>query len=362
MSRSALITLATRHQVFLERLKTQQAVDFASVLPKLSDAIAQVVSTLEVDSVDQLGRVALRGLLKDLRQKQAELIAEAQEKLLSNLRDISSYEADFEGRMLGGIFNTAGSGKLVDLSAGAAWKASVGNPLSATGQLLEPFVAGWGVRQVQGVDQAVMRAWGEGRTVSQLMRDIRGTKALNYQDGLVDVSRRQAEAVARTAVQHVSQQSREATWEANKDIVEGYTFVATLDGRTTSQCRSLDGKKFELGKGPRPPLHVNCRSTTIPLLPKEFDFLDEGATRSSENGYVAANQNYYDWLKTQPASFQKEVLGESRAKIFREGGLSSEKFAALNLGKNFEPLSLEEMKLKEPSIFEDLGIKVPKSR
>lgn len=362
MSKKALITLATRHQVFLERLKTQTAVDFASVLPKLSDAIAQVMSTLEVDGIDKLGRVALRSLLKDLRDKQTELIAKAQEKLLENLRAVSNYEADFEERMLHGIFSTAGSGTLVELGAGAAWKASTINPLSATGQLLEPFVQGWGVKQIEGVDRAVMRAWGEGRTVGQLMRDIRGTKALGYKDGLVDVSRRQAEAVARTAVQHVSQQSREATWDANKDIVEGYSFVATLDGRTTSQCRSLDGRKFALGKGPRPPLHVNCRSTTIPILPKEFDFLDEGATRASKNGYVDANQSYYDWLKTQPAGFQTEVLGEARAKIFREGGLSSEKFAALNLGKNFEPLSLAEMKLKEPKIFEDLGIEVPPSR
>ena len=358
MSKQALITLATRHQVFLERLKTQTAVDFASVLPKISDAIAQIASALEVARIAELGRVALRSLLKDLRDKQAELIAGAQEKLLQNLRDISSYEADFEERMLGGIFNTAGSGTLVEIGAGAAWKASLGNPLSATGQLLEPFVQGWGVKQIEGVDRAVMRAWGEGRTVSQLMRDIRGTKALNYKDGLVDVSRRQAEAVARTAVQHVSQQSREATWEANSDIVEGYQFVATLDGRTTSQCRSLDGKKFGVKEGPRPPLHVNCRSTTIPILPKEFDFLDEGATRASKDGYVPANQSYYEWLKTQPESFQNEVLGASRAKLFREGGLSAEKFAALNLGKNFEPLSLAEMQAKEPALFEKTGIKV----
>lgn len=363
MSRKALITLATRHQVFLERLKTQQAQDFASVLPKLGSAIIEVMSALEVDTIDQLSRRALRALLGELRDKQEELIAKAQERLLENLRGISSYEADFEYRMLQGMFNTAGSSlSLNAVAASRAWAASAGNPLSAAGQLLEPFVAGWGARQVEGVNQAVMRAWGEGRTVSQLMRDIRGTRSLNYKDGLVDISRRQAEAVARTAVQHVAQQSREELWQANKDIVEGYTFVATLDGKTTSQCRSLDGKRFELGKGPRPPLHINCRSTTIPILPKEFDFLDKGATRSSKDGYVPANQSYYDWLKGQPESFQREVLGDARTKIFREGSLSAEKFAALNLGRNFEPLTLAEMRAKEPKIFEELGIKVPGAR
>jgi SPP1 gp7 family putative phage head morphogenesis protein len=360
MSQQALTTIATRHQVFLERLKTQTAVDFSSVLPKISDAIAEVMSKLDVDSMDKLTRNQLRGLLIDLKLKQSELINKAQEKLVDDLKALNKYETDFEARTLEGALAAGGASKIA-LKVPAfpsSWKSTIQQPLSATGQLLEPFISGWGESQVAGVDAAVMKAWGEGRTVSQLMRDIRGTKSLNYQDGLVAVSRRQAEAIARTSIQHVAQQARMATWDENSDLIIGYTFVATLDGRTTSKCRSLDGMTFEMGKGPVPPVHVNCRSTTIPKLPKEFDFLDEGATRSSKDGYVAADQTYYGWLKTQPESFQDEVLGPSRAKLFREGGLTAEKFAALNMGKNFEPLSLAEMQLKEPQLFEKTGVVV----
>lgn len=363
MSRHALSTIATRHQVFLERLKTQQAVDFASVLPKLSDAIIQTVAALEVGTLDALTRRELRELLTGLEEKQRELIKKATDRLLENMRELSGYETEFEHRMLQAAMGSGGLKVNLALpSLTTSWNNVTGNPLSAVGNLLEPFIGGWGERQVAGVNQAVMRAWGEGRTISQLMRDIRGTKSLGYKDGLVDASRRQAEAVARTATQHVSQQSRETVWNANKDLVEGYIFVATLDGKTTQQCRSLDGREFLLGKGPVPPVHVNCRSTTIPKLPKEFDFLDKGATRSSKDGYVPAGQSYYDWLKGQPASFQKETLGEARAKLFREGGLSADKFAALNLGRNFQPLSLAEMRAKEPQLFEELGIKVPPPR
>lgn len=36
---------------------------------------------------------------------------------------------------------------------------------------------------------------------------------------------------------------------------------------------------------------------------------------------------YNSWLKRQPAVFQYEVLGPERAKLFRSGGLSLDKFA-----------------------------------
>lgn len=359
MSKESLATIATRHQVFLERLKTQTATDFASVIPKLNQAIAEVTGALEVETVDKLTKKQINKLLADLVAAQESIVAQSTSKLKSDLKDIHDYEVGFEARTLEGAVAAAGKPKKVKVpNLSSAWKSTLDQPLSATGQLLEPFVDGWGESHLEGVNRAVLTAWGEGRTVGQLMRDIRGTKAANYQDGLAAVSRRQAEAIARTSVQHVAQQARMSTWDDNKDIVEGYTFVATLDGRTTSKCRSLDGLTFELGKGPVPPVHVNCRSTTIPKLPKEFDFLDEGATRSSKDGYVAADQTYYGWLKTQPESFQDEVLGASRAKLFREGGLTAEKFAALNLGKNFEPLTLAEMQAKEPQLFDKTGVVV----
>jgi SPP1 gp7 family putative phage head morphogenesis protein len=44
-----------------------------------------------------------------------------------------------------------------------------------------------------------------------------------------------------------------------------YRYVATLDSRTSSICAALDGREFEYGKGPMPPQHFNCRSTTVPI-------------------------------------------------------------------------------------------------
>lgn len=362
MSKRALSTVATRHQVFLERLKTQVSRDFTKVLPELEKAIRDVVFELQIDTLSDLSARRLKTLLEELRFVQGELIAGAKQNLLDDLRGLSKYEAGFEQRSLQAATDAAKKGQdlhgyeVSGTPAKDAFDAALKRPMSATGHLLEDFVDTWGTKQLDGVETAVQRAWGEGRTIGQLVTEIRGTRAGGYKDGLIEASRRQAEAVARTATQHVAQTARQAVWEENGDLVEGVIFVATLDSRTTTQCRSLDGKEFPLDSGPRPPLHVNCRSTTIAKLPKELDFLDKGATRSSASGYVPADQTYYEWLKGQPASFQDEALGADRASLFRDGGLSSDAFAKLNLDRNFQPITLEAMAAKEPTAFESAGL------
>ena len=134
----------------------------------------------------------------------------------------------------------------------------------------------------------------------------------------------------------------------NDDIIDGYRWLSTLDGRTSSQCRSLDGVLFKPGEGPRPPLHIRCRSQ---LLPELEGGLDITSTRASKDGPVRADLNYYDWLKRQPKSFQEDVIGPVRATLLRDGGLSFEKFARLNLSRDFKPQTLAQMKLKEPDAF-----------
>ena len=52
--------------------------------------------------------------------------------------------------------------------------------------------------------------------------------------------------------------ARQAVAEANGDIVAGVRMVATLDSRTSSVCRSLDGRVFPVDSGPRPPVPINC--------------------------------------------------------------------------------------------------------
>ena len=83
---------------------------------------------------------------------------------------------------------------------------------------------------------------------------------------LTSVANNQVMAMVRTSVNQVANETSQQVYKANQDVTKRYRYVATLDSRTSPICRSLDGRSFEYGKGPTPPQHFNCRSTTVPII------------------------------------------------------------------------------------------------
>ncbi len=195
----------------------------------------------------------------------------------------------------------------------------------------------------------------EGKTNQQIVQMIRGTRKNGYKDGLMEVTARQAKTIVRTTVQHAAMQGKAEFASDNADIIKGEQWLSTLDSRVSAICRSLDHQIFEVGKGPRPPLHHNCRSTVLIVLKDEYAGRGNINKRASKDGPVA-NESYYSWLKKQPKDFQDDVLGETRGQLLRSGGLSADKFAQLQLNKNFKPLTLDEMRAREPMAFKKAGL------
>lgn len=350
MARSDLTNSAVRHQIMLERLKAAEAGEFNKLIPILERQVRETLAKLD-EPVRGLTRARLNGLLRELRAAQEAALARAQDKLLRRLRNIAAYESNFEAKSL--TAQTPRGVTITAATAKAAWANATAVPLSATGDLLEPFIREMTKREVSMINKVIMRGYSEGWTNDEIARVIRGTKKLNYNDGLMKALGRHTATLVRTAVQHVANQAREATWEEN-DITQ-YRWVSTLDSRTSSQCRSLDGQVFTIGKGPRPPIHMNCRSTTVAIIPG-LENLSDILTRASQDGQVNGSLTYYEWLKAQSAQFQDAVLGPVRGKLFREGGLSAKRFAELQLNSVFEPLSLDEMRKLEPLAFKRAGI------
>lgn len=348
-----LLDIATRHQVYLERLKSGQVKSMGTALRRLEKAITEVITGLGTPNMADLTKKQLNETLTRLRDAQAKIMLEMLDDLMPALEELAGYEAKFEAKS---IKQAVAAVSLTVPAARAAYQAALKQPLSATGELLEPFLKNWTTKEIAAVNNLVRKGYANGWTNQQLVQAIRGTKKLNYSDGIIARIGSNADAVVRTAIQHVASTARMETWAANADIIEGYRWVSTLDNRTTPICRSLDGQVFELGRGPRPPIHIRCRSTTVAVVDPKYDFLDEGATRSSASGYVDGNLTYYEWLKTQPAAFQDSAIGPTRGKLLRDGGLTAEEFARLNLGRNFEPLTLEEMRKLEPAAFQRAGI------
>lgn len=111
------------------------------------------------------------------------------------------------------------------------------------------------------------------------------------------------ERLARTECAHIA---GEATLQGYKDRgTEKYKYDATLDDRTSDICQSLDGEVFDVKEAQAgvnyPPMHPNCRSTTIPYFePDDIDKMFDEAQRVARNDdgelyYVPASMDYKQW-------------------------------------------------------------------
>jgi SPP1 gp7 family putative phage head morphogenesis protein len=349
-----LIEAATRNSVLIERLKSGEVQKIDPFLKRIDKDIRDKLSR---DSLTSYSRQRLETMLATIDAMLVKIQGEYSKQLLIDLYDIAQYEAEFEAKSLDQI--------LVNITAAvptvkAVQAAVVAQPLSVAGpdggKLLKPFIADWLQAERNRVTGAIRMGYVQGETNQQLINRIRGTKALQYSDGLLAISKRNAEAVVRTGIQHAASVARLETWNTNSDVVTGYEIVATLDSRTSTQCKSLDGRTFKLGKGPLPPFHIRCRTTTAATLDARYAFLDDDATRASKDGYVSAETTYYDWLKGQSAEFQDVALGPTRGKLFRDGGLSAKRFAELQLDRRFMPLNLSQLRTLEPLAFKRAGL------
>ena len=181
-------------------------------------------------------------------------------------------------------------------------------------------------------------------------------------------------------------------------MIKGVAWVSTLDGRTSPICQARDGIVFPVSSGPRPPAHPNCRSTTAPVLrtwkelgvddfpeapeafrpavsdnrtrvERERDFRREAREKAGTSwasmtqkqrtvavrqirdewqgsaiSQVSASTTYEEWFRRQPTGFQDDVLGKKRAREFRAGKLSLDKFVDMKTGRKF---TLKELGLIE---------------
>lgn len=353
-----LIASTVRHSVYLERLKSGEVNQFAAFLKRIDADIRKRLSGRELT---EFSRARLEVTLKAVGASLATVFDEHYEELAGHLIELGEYESEFESRNLSSVLVNAQAA----IPAAAQVRAAIFSaPLSVTGvsggALLEPFIRDLKTSEIKRITGAIRSGFFQGHTNAQITRSIRGTKANKYRDGILNSTQRNASSIVRTAVQHVANTARAETWSENSDIVAGYRWVATLDSRTTQICAGLDGRVFEVGRGPVPPAHINCRSAAVAELSGKYAQLRDSSTRASTGAKggqpVDASETYYSWLKRQPPAFQADAIGPVRAKLLRDGGLSSERFSRLNLGRDFQPLTLAEMRLKEPNAFERAAI------
>jgi SPP1 gp7 family putative phage head morphogenesis protein len=195
------------------------------------------------------------------------------------------------------------------------------------GEVLEKAFRGVAVDQAEQFSQVVRNGLLTGETTPSIAKRLIGNLQFGEEAKTVRqlvaaggqataVADNQVMALVRTSINQVANSASQQVYEANQDITKKYRYVATLDSRTSSICAALDGREFEYGKGPMPPQHFNCRSTTVPIIDPDILPPSTIAKRASADGPVPINTSYGQWLKDQPRSVQQDVLGPGKVPYF----------------------------------------------
>lgn len=173
---------------------------------------------------------------------------------------------------------------------------------------------------------------------------------------------RYGDSLIRSLINAATQVVSFDAYARNANVVRGLQALAVLDNRTSQICQSRSGNAWTIQGQPipptrepfpgRPPWHFGCRSQLIPVLFNKNRLLSNlRGTRRQQiqnideallTGGVAGDIRYETWLRGRPASFQREVLGPTKYRLWRQGRVN---FSDL-VDQRGNPLSVAELKAR----------------
>lgn len=334
----------TQRQIFVERAKTALHSEHDAVTSAVIAALIVGLGRVSQPRIGQFSRSELNALVRRvLKAYDAESLG-----YITRLTDWLELYANQEASYITGVTNQAIDAE--DKEAPVAWPFVVGGIIGATGLGVTQTLAGLRDTQRTAIKKLIQRAYAQNWSITQITTAFRGTAARKFKDGLLSKLRKAATATVDTVVQFGMSAARFKAMQNFLDFTLGYTWVSILDTRTSSTCRSLSGKVFKYGAGPIPPVHYRCRSHIMPI------FRATTKMNAIANKSVVLGESYYVWLKRQPFAVQQDVLGPTWSKLFKDGGLSTDEFAAKIVNRRYEPLILDELRKKSPDVFARAGV------
>ncbi|EXB07240.1 minor capsid protein [Acinetobacter baumannii] len=361
----SLIEILTQHQAYLYRASSKSVNDLLAIFNNDSALLITKLKEL-LDELNDSEKLALASgqyitaNLKEIRDLISQwflgLNTALPEAFAVSATALAVYEANYTAKLYGGKIKKPNGEKL--------YAAAKKIPLVG-GALVDDLLSRIAENARQKVEYAIRDGINSGKTNQEIVQRIRGTKRLNYEDGLLSGTKTDIDRTVRTVRSHVANQAYLNSF--NQIGFEYVKLVATLDGRTSKLCASLDGAVWEINDPAKrvPPLHPNCRSILVPvekdgaLVGQRPFVMDERRVKDIPKeerdqliGQMDANITFKEFFKKTDDFFQKEWLGPKRYKLFKEGKFDFEKF--------FDPdgrlYTLDQLRMLDEQLFKRLGI------
>lgn len=339
---------AIRHAIDIEKVKAGLSRNVIRELNRLGDRAVRAIIDADPRTQRQLSSVI---------SQLGDLTAAAYARIEGISRDEALELAEFESQQTLGMINKSiGVDMVTQLPSDEVIRRLADNTLIEGA----PSAEWWSrmdtkTRKMFADEMRRSVFLGEG--VGKMVQRIRGTRARNFRDGIMDISRRNAEALARTSVQAVMNAARFDAARRNSKIVKGVQWLSTLDLRTSHICQGLSNLQWDLEGNPighshswpgAPPAHWNCRSTLLPVLRTWSDMAGKDVpeppppVQATMDGKGARGLSYEQWLRTRPEEEQRQVLGATRYELWSKGKLSMRQM----IDQRNEPLTVAELRAK----------------
>jgi SPP1 gp7 family putative phage head morphogenesis protein len=307
-----------RHQIDLLQYSNTTARELRAVLKRtLKDINKRILSASTEFQIARFGRMQ-----EELRVMIAEM--DTPGIISKAVSDIATTETAF----MGGLYTSAVTVELATITPEVAIASATSIPTSlisgkkvqtkTIAQLVRTYDAAL-ERQLLPVLQSGII---EGRPVKEIAKElsrVSGTK-LDHN----------AMSLARTANIHTGSVARQQFYEANRKVIIGERFLATLDIETTPACAGFDGELFLIGGGPIPPLHYRCRSIRAGVVNPKFGLSNITGNRPQRGaegpGVTKSTTTFNSFFSRQPEAWQRRYLGPKRFELYKKGNLHIREF------------------------------------
>ncbi|WP_151824408.1 phage head morphogenesis protein [Acinetobacter bereziniae] len=334
----AILDALNQHNSYLQRLSSTSVNEILKSFDGLSIEMLRKLRDL-LDDLNEAEKASLAGAKYNTSSLKGiqEVLGSWQQSIstvLPEILDISmialaSYESSY-------IYKLAN--KRAPVISGKTLLNKAKKTPYAGGQLLDYIFPNVAENVRKKAEYVIRDGISNGQTNFEVIKRIKGTKPLNYTDGILNQTRNVIDAEVRTARAHISSEAYATTW-----IALGFEYtkdIATLDGRTTMLCASRDGRVQKLDAShQRTPYHFRCRTAQIgcdkdgkleamrPFVADNRPVKDiPKDQRDGKIGQVDANTSYKKWFESQGEVFQREWLGEKRYELYKNGGYTIDKF------------------------------------
>jgi len=200
------------HQIGLQRFSNSTVRKVLKLLRQMEPRISE---ELLREGLTDLSRERQSRLLRVVRGIIDGAYEEATGQILIDVEALTNYEVEYQLNMLERVIPL----RLEWVQPSPATLNAVVNSRPFQGRIMKDWLTKYQADARTAVRNTIRQSIVEGRGAPEVVRQLRGTRANGYRDGILSTQRRHAETIVRTAMSHTANSAKSTLIKQNKSLI-----------------------------------------------------------------------------------------------------------------------------------------------